>query len=67
MYVCNKKVTTSWIVCDDDIYIMVECISVCIGGAAHSHKLAASPLTYLAFPFGNAINLKRLYCHDDDD
>ena len=29
MYVCYEKVTTSWIVGDDDIYIMVECIYVC--------------------------------------
>ena len=26
LYVCYKKVTTSWIVGDDDMYIMVECI-----------------------------------------
>ena len=28
MYVCHKKVTPSWIVDDDDIYIMVECMYV---------------------------------------
>ena len=27
--VCDEKVTTSWIIDDDDIYIMTECISVC--------------------------------------
>ena len=26
MYVCHRKVTPSWIVDDDDIYIMVECM-----------------------------------------
>ena len=57
--VCYKKVTTSWIVGDDDIYIMVECILyVCM---PPTRTLAAFPLlTYLAFPFGNAINLKSL-------
>ena len=56
MCVCYKKVTTSWIVGDDDIYIMVECIYVCM---PPTRTRAASP-SHLTLPLGNAINLKSL-------